>query len=98
MPQREIAEVLLDADETVISIKQIQERLETHRSKGSISNEIQRIAETVDANYSEWRYREGNYATGEVQEYQERLEEEYSLRGSPEPVREELDRLGVLKN
>lgn len=96
MPQKEIAEILLESDENIITVEKIKQRLGNTVSKGSVSNDIKRIAEEVDSNYSEWRYKTGSYRVDRIQEYDQEIKESYGFNGNPEKVRDELEELGLI--
>lgn len=95
MPERQVAEVLLESEQNVLGIDQVLDSLERDVSRDKVAREIQRIADRSGADYTDWRHNTGNYDVSEVRKYEQEIREEYDLQGLPDRVESELEDLGL---
>ncbi|MFB6144142.1 MAG: hypothetical protein ABEJ98_02410 [Candidatus Nanohaloarchaea archaeon] len=96
MPKQEIVEVLLEADENVISAKQISQRLAEDVGKDRVVRDMRKIVSDIGVDYDEWAHNTASYRPEEVRMYEQRLRETYGLTETPESVKQELRELGLM--
>ncbi|MFB6213390.1 MAG: hypothetical protein ABEJ07_02400 [Candidatus Nanohaloarchaea archaeon] len=95
MPEKEIAEILLNADSRFLSIREIRKELSSDPTQDMVARDVERIARKAGTEYREWLWNNGKYDLSAVHEYEETIRKGYGLEYIPEPVREELEDLGL---